>query len=274
MQHSKFYITSGISIFAIHRILQFMPGFICVVALAPVYKEAAFQSEMTSQLLFGEACTLLEEGGNGWSHICFQFDGYTGWCRTNQLLKVDDTWLKDRKPLYAADWVSEAVVDGLHLRLPLGSNLAGLGTDAASPVSFQFEGRLRAPERRPELIESVAFLFLNTPYLWGGRSVMGIDCSGFVQSVYKFLDCPIPRDASQQALAGEPVDSLSLVRPGDLAFFQDKDGNVIHVGLLIQSSQIIHAFGRVREDVLTEIGIINPDTGKLTHRLFGIRRFL
>ena len=117
-------------------------------------------------------------------------------------------------------------------------------------------------------------MFLNTPYLWGGRSVFGADCSGFVQTVFLYLQIKLPRDATHQALEGEAVGFLQEMKCGDLAFFDDPEGNIIHVGILLSESDIIHAYGKVRVDKIDNQGIINTDTGNRTHKFRLIKRFI
>ena len=113
--------------------------------------------------------------------------------------------------------------------------------------------------------------WLNAPYLWGGRSILGVDCSGFVQVNFKLMGIDLPRDAWQQAQTGEPVKKLKDAVKGDLAFFDDKD-EIVHVGILLGTDSIIHASGKVRIDSMDKKGITNNETGKRTHSLRAIRR--
>jgi cell wall-associated NlpC family hydrolase len=115
---------------------------------------------------------------------------------------------------------------------------------------------------------------LNSTYLWGGRSVFGIDCSGFTQSVFKFLNVHLLRDAQQQATQGELVAFLQQAHCGDLAFFDDGEGHIIHVGILLNAHEIIHAAGKVRIDKIDNQGIIEADTGQRTQRLRIIKRYV
>ena len=126
----------------------------------------------------------------------------------------------------------------------------------------------------PTSILGIASVFLNTAYLWGGKSVYGIDCSGFVQSVFKMINIGLPRDADMQSEKGEVVGFLQEARCGDLAFFDDENGKIIHVGILINDEQIIHSSGIVRIDAIDNEGIINGTTKKRTHRLRIIKRFI
>lgn len=123
-----------------------------------------------------------------------------------------------------------------------------------------------------ESIRQVAFTFLNTAYLWGGRSVFGIDCSGFVQVLMRFFGKKLPRDTANQAMVGEYLGFLQEAKCGDLAFFDDEDGRIIHAGLLLNDHEIIHAAGKVRIDDIDGAGILHRETGLRTHQLRVLKR--
>jgi cell wall-associated NlpC family hydrolase len=126
----------------------------------------------------------------------------------------------------------------------------------------------------PKAILQLTFKFLNTPYLWGGRSVFGIDCSGFTQMIFKFLGVSLLRDAYLQAGQGEPVGFLEETRTGDLAFFDNEEGRITHVGILLNSHEIIHSSGKVRIDKIDNMGILQSETFQRTHHLRVIKRLL
>jgi cell wall-associated NlpC family hydrolase len=142
--------------------------------------------------------------------------------------------------------------------------------------SVQFKGKVWDPEEvkiNPKQIKQIAFKFLNTSYLWGGKSVFGIDCSGYAQAVYKLLNVYLPRDAWQQAEAGTAVNFLQEAQCGDLAFFDNENGKIIHVGILLNDHEIIHSSGKVRIDKIDTQGILNLETKQRTHQLRIIKRY-
>ena len=146
-----------------------------------------------------------------------------------------------------------------------------------SMISDFEDGDEEGPENMMELKHDLvhdAMQFLNAPYLWGGRSLFGIDCSGLVQMAYKLKNIRLKRDASQQAEQGEAVASLEEAEPGDLAFFENEVGRICHVGILIDRQKILHCSGRVRNDLIDQQGIFHNDLHEYTHKLKMIRRII
>lgn len=250
---------------------------VCCVPVASVRREPSQDSALTSQLLFGEKCkVLLTE--KEWLLIQCEYDGYEGWCMANQLTEIIvDDFLYARQDL-AFDWVNEVKYNGMLMRVPFGSSLTGMinGKAEWKKNTILFSGKVwELPKAKltAKSVRGIAFRYLNTSYLWGGRSVFGVDCSGFTQMVYKFFNVKLPRDAADQAENGESVGFLQEARLGDLAFFDDADGKIIHVGLLLSDYEIIHASGKVRIDKIDAQGILNVDTAQRTHKLRIIKRF-
>lgn len=253
-----------------------------IVAVVPIRAEAAHQSEMVSQLLFGELAEIIE--GNpllvtgSFVKIKTQFDGYEGWCQAAQLARVPEALAIQFTAEIAGGFMNPIQVNGTIMQLPFGVSL-GLFKDQQLNLEgyqFTYQGQLMHPENNrltTEKIKEIATLFLNTPYLWGGRSMFGIDCSGFVQQVYRYFNIALPRDAYQQAELGSDIAFLAESKCGDLAFFDNPSGKITHVGILLSESQIIHASGKVRIDSIDQAGILNTDTGERTHSLRLIKRY-
>lgn len=141
-------------------------------------------------------------------------------------------------------------------------------------LKHQFEGAKVEGSLNKSNIVNTALLYLNTPYLWGGKTPFGIDCSGFTQMVYKLNGFNILRDASQQASQGEVLSFIEESSPGDLAFFDNNEGEITHVGIIMEDHRIIHAHGKVRIDLLDQSGIYNLDTKTHSHKLRVIKKIV
>jgi len=181
--------------------------------------------------------------------------------------------------MLAGDWVSKITISEQTMHVPFGSSLSFLKQETAIVKKYLIShaGSAIYPGTYPVTINAIkklACIFVNTPYLWGGRSVFGVDCSGFTQVVFKCMTVPLLRDAHQQATQGETVQELEEVRCGDLAFFDNEAGRITHVGILFDSNTIIHASGKVRIDTIDKSGILNSETGQRTHKLRIIKRVI
>ena len=243
---------------------------VCCVPVAPIRIEANHKSEMISQLLFGEFCTIQEIDKNGWVNIICKADGYRGWCQLAHIKDIDAVKYNTVKNNVADGWSNVIKYDGALMTIPMGCLID------TEHIYYDPSVKLWQPENaihNAATIKSIAVAFLNTAYLWGGRSVYGIDCSGFAQAVYKFLNISLLRDAHLQATQGEIVNFLQEAQCGDLAFFDDVDGKIVHVGILLSSQEIIHASGKVRIDKIDNQGIVNTETGLRTHQLRIIKRY-
>jgi cell wall-associated NlpC family hydrolase len=164
----------------------------------------------------------------------------------------------------------------MHIPFGLPLHFFEHGRAEIGNYKMEFEGKTWNPEESNFNEETINWLtgqYLNTAYLWGGRSIYGIDCSGFTQQVFRFLNIVLPRDAYQQAALGEVVGFLQEAVAGDLAFFDNADGKITHVGIMLDAATVIHASGRVRIDDIDNFGIINRDTGERTHQLRIIKRY-
>lgn len=248
---------------------------VCCVPVSPLRAAPIHKSEMMSQLLFGEMLTVIEKGENNWVRVSCHYDQYEGWMTQSH---ISEPPYKSSSLHMAADWCNDILFNDQPMRLSFGSDLRGLinGQAEWGKYNWTFKGNHFDPQhnRRTEKnLLKTAFLFINTPYLWGGRSVFGVDCSGYTQLVYKSFGLTLPRDSHQQAAEGEIVGFLQEVKIGDLAFFDNQEGKITHVGILINEHEIIHASGKVRVDKIDSQGILNAETHERTHKLRIIKRY-
>lgn len=253
---------------------------ICQLTLIPIRKEPAERSEMISQLLFGETFEILEYK-NIWSLIKTQFDGYVGWVSTKMITLLDEDDFKNYQAadkIYSKGPICRVSLDGgkSSLYLAGGSTLI----EKNNQVMFnnhRLEIDLTAELHRQNSmvdIAGTALKFLNAPYLWGGRTIFGIDCSGLTQIVYKMNGLALPRDAHQQAETGITIPTIEDVKPGDLAFFENNKGRIDHTGIVLENDEIIHASNFVRIDKLDGRGIFDRITNEYSHKICRIKRIL
>ncbi|MCD0471646.1 C40 family peptidase [Flavobacterium sp. JAS] len=250
---------------------------ICNLAIVPVRSEPSDRSEIVTQLLFGEHIEILERQ-NQWARIKIQFDDYEGWVDSKQYQVISEAnynQLSNEAIILNADLIDYiSAPDNLLLPIPLGASLSFLNNSEINTSNFEFEGTKTSGIKPKSALINTAFMYLNAPYLWGGKTPFGIDCSGFTQMVYKLNGYKIHRDASQQALDGEPLSFIEESEAGDLAFFDNDEGNIIHVGIIMDNNYIIHASGKVRIDRLDHLGIYNPELNKHTHKLRVIKKII
>src|SRR6218665_217013 len=249
------------------------------VPAAPVRRKAKHQGEMTNQLLFGDTVKVLKKKGDKWIKVRNLADGYEGWI-TQQL--VAETGEKEAKagivaPYVTADLINTITINQVPMHVPTGSSLPNW--DGAqgniNGLLYSLDGKFIkriGVEPEASLIKSIVASWLNAPYMWGGKTIFGVDCSGFVQVNFKMLGIDLSRDAWQQAQEGTMVDKLKDAQCGDLAFFDDRE-EIVHVGMLLSNDTIIHASGKVRIDHIDKKGIVNADTNKRTHSLRVIKRY-
>ena len=245
---------------------------VCNLGIVPLRLEALDTSEMVSQALYGESFKIIEQRKK-WSKIRLAFDKYEGWIDNKQHLIISEEnylQLQSEPPQLSSDLVDFVSMENKQLlSICLGSTIS------TSPLlCHTFEGNFQATKQEKSEIINTALLYLNAPYLWGGKTPFGIDCSGFTQMVYKLNGHAILRDASQQATLGEPLSFIEESEPGDLAFFDNAEGNIVHVGIIMEDHYIIHAHGKVRIDRLDHTGIFNAELKKHSHKLRVIKRIV
>lgn len=245
---------------------------ICPISIAPLRLEASDASEMVSQVLYGEYFKVLESRVK-WSKIRLAHDSYEGWIDNKQFIEIESEQyhhFDKAKAVYLNELISHVThLDETLSMVTIGAQLSNakfLNDTATKPKKDKDAPR--------DIIVKNALLLLNSPYLWGGRSPMGIDCSGFTQLTYRLAGHNLLRDASMQATQGEVLSFIEEAENGDLAFFDNNEGKIIHVGIIINDNYIIHAHGKVRIDMLDQSGIFNLETKKHTHKLRVIKKII
>ncbi len=252
---------------------------ICNLSIVPLRLEPTDVSEMVNQLVFGEHFLILEKTKK-WSKIKLAFDGYEGYIDNKQYENIsEETYnlLENNENHYAGELIDFIIDKQDNLTtIPLGAKLP-FYTDNKFSINeriYSYEGKVNHKTLEKTAIVEIAYQFLNVPYLWGGKTPFGIDCSGFTQTVYKLCGIPILRDASEQATQGEVLSFIEESEPGDLAFFDNEEGKITHVGIVMNDYNIIHAHGKVRIDKLDHSGIYNIDKQQHTHKLRVIKKII
>ena len=250
---------------------------IVAVPAAPVRRKPMHRKEMVNQLLFGETVKVLKTKGDLWVKICSLHDGYEGWMTHSMLQAINEEVANSTSLFITADLLSIISIGEQKMAIPAGSSLPFLenGKGKLGELEYNFAGNYcKRNDQRPssELVKRLTSAWLNTPYMWGGRTPLGIDCSGFVQVIFKLMGIDLPRDAWQQAQEGKAVKKFADVQVGDLVFFDNKE-DIVHVGILIGDGEVIHSSGKVRVDKIDKKGIINKQPGSNNTRLRAIRRY-
>lgn len=243
---------------------------ICNLSIVPVRIVDSDKSEMINQLIYGDIIEILEEKEK-WVKIKSVFDDYIGWIDKKQYFKIEDNINLDlNKPVYSIDLVEFIENNNNELvTIPIGSDISNI-----SLMNHKFDGKTISGKNNRNSIVNTALSFLNSPYLWGGKTPFGIDCSGFTQMVYKINGYKLYRDAKDQANQGETLSFIEESEAGDLAFFNNDQGDIIHVGIILQNNHIIHASGKVRIDRIDHSGIYNNDLNMHTHSLRYIKKII
>lgn len=255
---------------------------ICNISIVPCRKEPSDKSEMVTQLLFGEHFKVLEEQGS-WCRIHIAYDDYECWIDKKQYLPIEQHTfeLLSSTESIVSNELLQIVTNtksGMLFPVSIASTLPNYdnGECVIENTSFAYDGAHISgylPFTKSGILET-AMMYLNAPYLWGGKTPFGIDCSGFTQMVYKINGIKIPRDAFQQAEQGDTLSFVEEAEQGDLAFFDNADGHIVHVGIVMDNNKIIHASGKVRIDGFDHQGIFDNEKNKYSHRLRLLKRIV
>lgn len=247
---------------------------ICNLSVIALRATNMHRSEMVSQVLFAEQFEILQEEKE-WVYIRMFDINYEGWLQRGQFIPLPEA-IREDDYLVVDVMGAIAFADDRKIDLVPGTKISKqLLQQQYSGFPYRIEGNLRSPNvadfemEFPKLID----YYHNSPYLWGGRSYVGIDCSGLSQAIYTHFGIQLPRDAYQQAEKGKVVDFLSEIKPGDLAFFDNEEGRITHVGIMMDAETIFHASANVRIDKMDSEGIFNKEQNRYTHKLRIVKRF-
>jgi len=254
---------------------------ICLNSIIPIRSEPSRKAQMTDQLLFGESFKILEVQGE-WYYIERSIDGYGGWITDRHFLEASGELMENIQQAISR------IVDQPFARLQWGES--GMWVPGGSVLPFFDDSthsftlddthyKLESPEPSGhqdtrQWVSQAALQYQNAPYLWGGKTIMGIDCSGFTQVIYRICGILLPRDSHQQLNHGRTIGFIKDARPGDLAFFDNEEGEIVHTGILLGPDRIVHASGRVRIDPIDHQGIYRREERKYSHRLRVIKNVI
>ncbi len=269
---------------------------IALHSIIPVRAEAREGAEQNTQMLFGELCEIIEEQPR-WKRIRLESDGQEGWVDAKMVTPMTDKeYAAHKKALQTAATVAFPMAyamsenNGQTIPLTAGTRLTNYRspmTNEASPARFEVLGVgfridpsmvITAPLElnQDNLLKAVRF-FINVPYLWGGKNALGMDCSGFTQTILCLFGKALLRNASEQVTQGIPIKDITKAQAGDLVFFTKSPMTndqlpITHVGIVIDPERVIHCSGRVKVEKLDSTGIFNAETGEYSHYLTQIRR--
>ncbi|NBC06888.1 MAG: SH3 domain-containing protein [Bacteroidetes bacterium] len=254
---------------------------ICPFSNVPIRNGSTNKSEILSQLLFGELAEVIERKGRQWIKVRCAWDNYVGWVAANQLMPItpSEFELFQEHYAYSLELFQPLMADKACIPIVLGARLPNFDgmRFKLDGQYYTFSGQAVFPndvKPNADFILKIARRYLHAPFLWGGRTPMGIDAAGLVQMVFKIAGIPLPREAGQQVYLGEAVDFVEQAVPGDVAFFENRTGRITHCGIILPEEEVIHAYGSVRIDKIDHYGIYDRDAGKYTHRLRVVKRFL
>ncbi len=246
---------------------------LCAQSIIPVRAAAGASGEQVTQLLYGDLYKVTDHRKE-WVKIRVTWDGTEGWIPKNQSYPLEKESYREfkaaKEPAHASDLIA-FVSSGKSQLIPI---LLGSVVQFTRSLNHTYEGELvRGKLEKPNLLNT-ALQYLDAPYQWGGKTPFGIDCSGLTQMVYKINGYSLPRNAAEQSALGEVLSFVEESSPGDLAFFDDEEGKITHVGVIMKDNHIIHAHGRVRIDRLDQSGIYDTEQGRYTHKLRVIKKIL
>lgn len=254
---------------------------VCRLSVVSVRKDSADHAELVTQLLFGDDYEVIGKTPDKKRlKIRINFDLYEGWIDARQhhsITKEYYEFISRAEFKISTDLASSLLYNKTALPILIGSIIPISGSELfkmEEQFAFNGDSKSLGLKREFDFLKAIALKYLNAPYLWGGKNPFGMDCSGFVQMVFKICGYRLFRDAWQQANQGKSVKSFDQIHPGDVAFFKNAEGKITHTGILLETHRIIHASGRVRIDHFNEQGILNLDTKVYTHELAHIRRIL
>nr|WP_297787317.1 C40 family peptidase [uncultured Allomuricauda sp.] len=246
---------------------------ICPLSIVPIRTNPDDCAEMSSQLLYGEHFKVLESRKK-WSRIRTAYDNFEGWISNNQLSFIPEQVYNNiqasEPQKICSDVISHICTDdGMLQPIVMGSMI-----NSPELLKHTFEGHVHAEKKTKESLVDTAILYLKAPYLAGGKTPFGIDCAGFAQMVYKINGYLLARTAEEQSKQGEALSFIEESEPGDLAFFDDNEGIIDHVGIILKDNYIIHVNGHVRIDRIDHTGIFNSEEKLYTHQLRVIKKVI
>lgn len=246
---------------------------ICHLSVVPLRHSTDDVSEMVSQLLYGEHFKVLEQR-KYWSKIRIAFDTCEGWVYNNQITLINEVeynGIKEAKiNKYSSDLVS--FIEGKNSTLiPI---VIGSSIHNTTILPNTFEGTSIDSKKEKRNLIKIALLYLNAPYLKGGKTPFGLDSSGFAQMVYKINGYKLLRTAQEQSTQGNALSFIEESEAGDLAFFDNNEGIINHVGIIMENNYIIHSNGKIRIDRIDHTGIFNSESRTYSHKLRVIKKII